>query len=73
LAGAIVNTDIFGSQQERRNWLDPRDAANSATKHMTQDAHLEIVCKTGSSKNKNHYAVGCQYILLEANSGQLTV
>jgi len=50
-----------------------RDAANVATKQMTQDAHLKIVRKTGSSKNKMQPAVGCEYIHIEANGGQLTV
>ena len=40
---------------------------------MTQDAHLKIVRKTGSSKNKKQHAVGSEYIHMEANSGQLTV
>jgi hypothetical protein len=39
---------------------------------MTQDAHLKIVRKTGSSKNKKQHAVGCNCILIVANSGQLT-
>jgi hypothetical protein len=40
---------------------------------MTQDAHLKIVRKTGSSKNKKQNAVGCEYIHIEANGGQLTI
>jgi len=40
---------------------------------MTQDAHLKIVRKTGSSKNKKQLAVGCEYIHIEANGGQLTI
>jgi hypothetical protein len=39
---------------------------------MTQDAHLKIVRKTGSSKNMKQHAVGCMYILIMANGGQLT-
>jgi hypothetical protein len=50
-----------------------RDAANVATNHITQDAHLMIVCNIGSSKNKKQHAVGCEYILIEGNGGQLTV
>jgi hypothetical protein len=41
-----------------------RDAANVATKHITQDAHLKIVRKTGSRKNKKQHAVGCEYMLI---------
>jgi len=73
LAGATTNTDILGTQQERRHKLVHPDAANAATKHMTQDAHLKIVRKTGSRKNKKHHAVGCKYIHIEAKGGQLTV
>jgi len=73
LAGATSNTDILGTQQERRHKLVHRDAANAATKHMTQDAHLNILHKTGSRKNKKQHGVGCEYIHIEAKSGQLTV
>jgi hypothetical protein len=72
LAGATSNMELLGTQQVRRHKLVYRDAANVATKHMTQDAHLKIVRKTGSSKNKKHLAVGCKYILIVANGGQLT-
>jgi len=73
LAGATSNTDILGTQQERRHKLVHRDAAYAATKHMTQDAHLKFVRKTGGSKNTKQYAVGCEYIHIEAKGGQLTV
>jgi hypothetical protein len=53
--------------------LDLCDAANAATNHMTQDAHLNRVRKTGSSKNKMQYAAGCEYIYIEANGDQLTI
>jgi hypothetical protein len=72
-AGATSNTEVLGTQQERRHKLVHLDAANVATKHMTQDPHLKIVRKTGSSKNKDRHAVGCEYIIIEANGGQLTV
>jgi len=73
LAGAISNTEILVTQQKRRHKLVHCDAANAATKHMTRDAHLKIVPKTGSSKNMKLHAVGCEYIHTEANSSQLTV
>jgi len=73
LAGATTNTDDLGTQQERRHKLVHRDAANAATKIMTQDTHLEIVRKTGSRKNMKQYAVGCEYIHIEAKGSQLTV
>jgi cobyrinic acid a,c-diamide synthase len=50
--GATSNTGLIGTKEERRHKLIHRDAANAATQHMTLDAHLKIVRKTGSSKNK---------------------
>jgi len=73
LAGTTSNTDILGTQQECRHKLVHRDAANAATKHMTQDAHVKIVRKPGSRKNKKQHAVGCEYIHIEAKGGQLIV
>jgi len=72
LAGATSNMELLGTQQERRHKLVHRDAANLATKHMSKDAHLEIVRKTGSSKHIKQHAVGCKYILIVANGGQFT-
>jgi hypothetical protein len=71
LAGATTNTAILSRQQEHRHKLVHRNTPNTATKHMTQDAHLKIVCKTGSSKNKKQYAVECEFILIEANDSKL--
>jgi len=74
LAGATTNTDILGTQQEGKHKLIHRDAANAATKYMTQDAHtIKIVRKTGSRKNNKKHAVGCECIHIEAIGGQLTV
>jgi hypothetical protein len=73
LAGATTNTDILGTQQVRRLKLVHHDAADAATKHMTQDAHLKIVRKTESSKNNKQHAVGCEYIHIEVNGGQCSI
>jgi hypothetical protein len=72
LAGATSNPELLDTQQQRRHKLVHRDAANVDTKHMTPDAHSKIIRKTGSSKNKKQHAVGCEYILIVANGGQLT-
>jgi len=56
------NTSLSGTQQERRHQLVHRNSANMATKNMTEDAHLKIIRKTGSCKNKKHHAIGCKYI-----------
>jgi hypothetical protein len=73
LAGATSNTEFLGTQQERRHKVVHRNASNVATKHMTREAHLKIVRKTGSSKNNKQHAVGCEYIHIVANGGQLTI
>jgi len=73
LAGTTLNTAIFGTQQERRDKLVHRDAANAATKQMTWDVHLKIVRKTGCSKNHKQHEVWFKYIHNEVNSGQWTI
>jgi len=73
LAGASSSTSIIGTQQERRHQLVHRDAANEATRNMTQDEHLKIVRKTGSSTNKKQHAVGCKVIYIVLKGCQLTI
>jgi hypothetical protein len=73
LAGATSTMAILGMQQERRKKSVYRDTGNAATKYKTQDAHLKIVRKTGSSKNKMRNAARCEYIHIQANGGQLTI
>jgi len=73
LVGATSNMEILGTQQDCRHKLVHRDVANAATKHMTQDTNLEFVRKIWSSKNKKQHAVGCEYMHIEGNGGQLTV
>jgi len=72
LAGASSITSLIGTQQELRHQLFHGDAANAATKNMTQDEHLRIVCKTGSSMNKKQHAVGCEYVHTVVNGRQWT-
>jgi len=71
--GASSNTSRLCPPQERRHQLVHHHAATEATKHMTQNAHWKIVCKTGSSKNRKHHAIGCGYIHTVVNCRQLTV
>jgi len=73
LAGTSSNTLLIGTHQDHRHQLVNRNTANAATKHMTQDAHFNIVCKTGSSTNKKQLAVGFEYIHTVVNSSRLTV
>jgi hypothetical protein len=73
LVGVTTSTEILGTQPERKHKFVYGDAANAATKHMTQGAHLKNFHKTGSSKNKKQNAVGREYIHIQANRSQLTV
>jgi hypothetical protein len=73
LVGASSNKSLIGTQQEYRHQLVHHDATNAATKNMTQDAHLKIVFKTGSSKNQKQLAEGCEYVHMVVNASQLTV
>jgi hypothetical protein len=73
LAGTTSDTDILGTQQERRHQLVHHDATNVATKNITQDENLKIVRLRGSSKHMKQHAVRCEYILIHANGGQLTI
>ena len=73
LVGATSNTAILGTQQQSSHKSVHHDAANAATKHMTQNAYLRIYCKTGRSKNQKKSAVGYEYIHIDVNGGQLAV
>jgi hypothetical protein len=53
LTGVTPNSSLSGTPQECRQQLVHHNATNAATKNITQDAHLKIVHKTESSKNKN--------------------
>jgi len=71
--GASSNMALLSTQQERSRQLVHRDAANKATQNMTQDTHLKIICKTGSSKYKRQHDVGCESIHTVVNGRQSTI
>jgi hypothetical protein len=71
--GATTTTEILGTPQEHRPKFVHRDAANEATKYMTQDAHLTIIRKTGISKNEKQLQVDYEYIHIKANGVKSTV
>jgi len=60
------------TQQQRRHQLVRRDAAIVATDNMTQDAHSKVVRTSGSSKNTQQHAVGCESITITVDNGLLT-
>jgi len=67
------NSLLSGTQQERRQQFVHHNAANVATKNRTQDVHLKIIRKTGSSNNNKQHAIGCEYIHIKVYDGQLTI
>jgi hypothetical protein len=71
--GITPNMSLSGTQQERRHQLVHHNAANMATKDMTEDTHLKIVHISGSSKNKKQPAIGCKYIHIMVTDSQLIV
>jgi len=73
LMATSPNASLTGKQQQCRHQLVHHDGANATTQNMTQDAHLKIVRKTRSSKNRKQHAIGCEYIHIEVNGHQLTV
>jgi len=58
--GSSQNAPLGETQQPRRHQLVHCDAVIVATANMTQDAHVNIVCKTGSSKHQMQHAIGCE-------------
>jgi hypothetical protein len=73
MSDATTNTAILATLQERSPNSVQHGAANVTTKYVTQDVHLNISRKTGSSHNMKGHAVGCEYIHIEANSGQVII
>jgi len=71
MMGASSNASREGTQQQCRHQLVHREAANVATENMTQDSHLDIILKTGSSTNKKHHAIVCEYVRIMVYSSQL--
>jgi len=51
LTGNASYTSVAGTQQQCQYELVHHNVGNAATENMTQNAHWDIVCKTGSSMN----------------------
>jgi len=73
MTAASSNAPLGETQQQRRHQLVHRDAAIVATENMTQDAHLNKVHKTRSSKNKKQHAIRCESIHICVDDGQLRI
>jgi len=70
---AACNMLLHERQLQRRRHLVLREAANVATKNMTQDAHLNIFHKTRSNKDKMQHAMDCEYLHTKLGGRQLIV
>jgi len=71
--GALHNQRLGETQQQRRHQLVHRDAAIVATDNLTQDAHFENVHKTRSKMNKKQQAIGCEWINISVDDGELAI
>jgi len=60
------------TQQQCRQRLVHRDAANAAPTNMNQDAYSKTDSKTGIGKHKKQYAIGSDYTHIEVDGSQLT-
>jgi len=65
--GASTNAPPGETQPQRGHQLVHRDAAIVATKNMTDDTHLKLVCKTGSSRSKKQQAIECESIHIDVD------
>jgi hypothetical protein len=60
--GVTPKMSLSDKQQKHRQQLVHCNAANVATKNITKDSHLKIICKTERSKNINQHTIGCEHI-----------
>jgi hypothetical protein len=73
MIGASSNAPLAVKQLQRRNKLVHCDAAIAATENMAQHTHLKKVHKTGRGNNKQHPAIGCEYLHITMEGSQLTI
>ena len=73
MTGVSHNEPLGVTKQQRRHQLVHRDTAIVAAENVTQDAHLTIVRKTGSKKNRKQHAIGCESIDICVDDSQLRI
>jgi len=71
--GSSNNAPPGETQQQCSYQLVHRKAAILTTENMTQDSHLKMVRKSGSSKNKKQHVIGCESIHIDVDDSQPTV
>jgi len=69
--GRFCHTPPAETDLQCRHHSAHHDTANAATENITVDAELNIVRKTGSSKNKKQQAIRCEYSQVEVDDRQL--
>jgi len=68
--GASNNAPLSETQQQCRHQLVHHNAAIVPTENMTQDAHLNRVCRAGSRKSEQQHAIGSESIHIDVEDGQ---
>jgi len=58
--GASSNAPLAETQQQPRHQLLHCDAPIAGAENLAQDAHLQILRKTGRSNNRQQHAIGCE-------------
>jgi hypothetical protein len=71
--GITLNVSLSGTEQERRIEIGNRNTAQVATNNMTEDADLDMFCKSESSKNKKQHTSRFENIHVTLNNQQWTV
>jgi len=71
MTGGSSYASLAGTQRPRRHQCVHREAANVVIKNMTQNAHWQVVHKTGSSTTKMQHAIGCEYVHIMVYGCQL--
>jgi len=71
--GCFIQQPPAETHSQLRHHLVHSDAANAATDNMTLDAQLNIVGKTGSSKNEKQHAIRCMCSRIEVHGCQLMI
>ena len=73
MMGTSSNMPPAVTQLQRRHHFAHRNTANAATRYLTLDAQLKIVCESRNSKKKTQHVIRCQYSRIEVNGSQLLI
>jgi len=71
--GALSNAPPAETQHHGRHRFVHCDTAIAATDNMAQDAHFNIVHTIGRSNDRKLHAIGCEYLRIDVEGGQLPI